>query len=241
MLFYPESPPHARIFVESPSAYGLPFENVFVRGVDGPGAPKLNLVFIKQHDIILPMAPTVIYFHGNAGNVGHRLPNAQALYKNCGCNVLLVEYRGYGKSEGKPGETGFYDDARTAMEYLTRRGDIDKRQIVVFGRSLGGAMALFLASDPRYGPLIRFCVVENSFTNIPAIAKVIFSFRFVQMLPAFLFKNQFPNDERVKKIEIPVLFLSGAEDALIPSWMMRHLHQVRRHGRRGREKKGGEL
>ena len=67
LLFYPESPPHARIFVESPAAYSLPFENVFVRAVDGPGAPKLNLVFIKQHDIILPMAPTVIYFHGNAG------------------------------------------------------------------------------------------------------------------------------------------------------------------------------
>ena len=87
-------------------------------------------------------------------------------------------------------------------------------------------MALFLASDPRYGPLIRYCVVENSFTNIPAIAKVIFSFRFVQMLPDFLFKNQFPNDLRVKKIEIPVLFLSGSQDALIPSWMMRSLHDV---------------
>ena len=131
LLFYPESPPHARIFVESPSTYSLPFENVFVRAVDGPGAPKLNLLFIKQHDIILPMAPTVVYFHGNAGNVGHRLPNVHALYKNFGCNVLLVEYRGYGKSEGKPGETGFYDDARTAIEYLMRRSDIDKRQIVV--------------------------------------------------------------------------------------------------------------
>ena len=92
LLFYPESPPHARIFVESPSAYSLPFENVFVRAVDGPGAPKLNLVFIKQHDIILPMAPTVVYFHGNAGNVGHRLPNVDALYKQFGCNVLLVSF-----------------------------------------------------------------------------------------------------------------------------------------------------
>ena len=90
LLFYPESPPHARIFVESPSAYSLPFENLFVRAVDGPGAPKLNLVFIKQHDIILPMAPTVVYFHGNAGNVGHRLPNVDALYKQLGCNILLV-------------------------------------------------------------------------------------------------------------------------------------------------------
>lgn len=226
LLFYPESPPHARIFVESPSAYSLPFENLFVRAVDGPGAPKLNLVFIKQHDIILPMAPTVVYFHGNAGNVGHRLPNVDALYKQLGCNILLVEYRGYGKSEGKPGEVGFYDDARTAIEYLLRRNDIDKRQIIVFGRSLGGAMAVFLASDPRYGSMIRCCVVENTFTNIPDIAKVIFSFRIVQMLPKFLFKNQFPNDERVKKIEIPVLFLSGLQDALIPSWMMRSLHDM---------------
>jgi len=223
LLFYPESPPQARLFVDSPASFGLPFENIFIRSVDGV---KINLVFIKQHDIILPMAPTVIYFHGNAGNVGHRLSNVNALYKSCGCNVLLVEYRGYGKSEGKPGELGFYNDARTAVEYLLHRKDIDKNRIGVFGRSLGGAMATFLASDPHYGPLLRFAVVENSFTNIPEIAKVIFNFRLIRMLPAFLFKNRFPNDVHVTKIEIPTLFLSGLQDALIPSWMMQHLCQL---------------
>lgn len=104
LLYYPEQPESARVFVQLPSSVGLPYETKFLTTKDGV---KIASYFIKQqpNDKAL-LAPTMVYFHGNAGNIGHRLHNAQVLYRHCGFNILLVEYRGYGKSNGSPSETG---------------------------------------------------------------------------------------------------------------------------------------
>lgn len=103
LLYFPEQPISSRMFVQSPSIMGLPYENLFLKTQDGV---RINVFFVKQSTHLQSTAATVLVFHGNAGNIGHRLSNARALHNRCGCNVLLVEYRGYGKSEGWPSEQG---------------------------------------------------------------------------------------------------------------------------------------
>ena len=103
LLYFPEQPLSSRVFVQNPSALGLPYENLFLPTPDGV---RINAVFIKQTAYLESTAPTLVFFHGNAGNIGHRLVNARELYSRCGCNILLVEYRGYGKSLGWPSEQG---------------------------------------------------------------------------------------------------------------------------------------
>ena len=101
LVYYPEQPESARVFVQTPGSLGLPFEAVYVTTRDGC---RIMGYLIKQPH--MSAAPTVLYFHGNAGNIGHRLHNAQALYRHCGFNIFLLEYRGYGKSQGSPSELG---------------------------------------------------------------------------------------------------------------------------------------
>ena len=103
LLYYPEQPESSRVFVQLPSSLGLPYENHFLTTKDNV---QIASYFIKQDGPLATKVPTVLYFHGNAGNIGHRLHNAQVLYKHCGFNILLVEYRGYGKSQGLPSEAG---------------------------------------------------------------------------------------------------------------------------------------
>ena len=103
LLYYPEQPESARVFVQTPSSLGLPYENICLTTKDGC---RIVGYFIKQPTATIGQAPTVLYFHGNAGNIGHRLHNAQALYRHCGFNIFLLEYRGYGKSQGTPSEYG---------------------------------------------------------------------------------------------------------------------------------------
>ncbi|XP_060064455.1 protein ABHD13-like isoform X2 [Ylistrum balloti] len=188
LLYYPDQPPQSRLFVQLPNTVNLPYENHFIRTSDNV---RINLVFIKHTHA---NAPTVIYFHGNAGNIGHRLINSHGFFTSCGVNVLLVEYRGYGKSEGTPSETGLYRDAEAAINFLLGRNDVNRDKIVVFGRSLGGAVAVWLASQPFYAQHIAALV--------------------------------YPSAERIKKISLPTLFLSGQADDLIPPKMMTRLHQL---------------
>lgn len=103
LLYYPEQPESARVFVQLPSSVGLPYETIFLTTKD---KVQISAYFIKQPNDRASSAPTLVYFHGNAGNIGHRLNNAQVLYRHCGFNILLVEYRGYGKSQGSPSESG---------------------------------------------------------------------------------------------------------------------------------------
>ena len=103
LLYFPDQPENSRIFVQSPRFLGLPYENLHLRTADGV---LLNAIFLKQSGHRLNIAPTILMFHGNAGNIGHRLINAQVLYSYTGSNVFLLEYRGYGKSHGSPSEKG---------------------------------------------------------------------------------------------------------------------------------------
>lgn len=105
LLYFPDQPENSRIYVQSPRLLGIPFENLHIQTKD---SVTLNAVFLKQVGSRLNMAPTIVMYHGNAGNIGHRLTNAYLLYSFTGSNILMLEYRGYGKSDGAPSERGKY-------------------------------------------------------------------------------------------------------------------------------------
>ncbi|XP_065063388.1 protein ABHD13-like [Rhopilema esculentum] len=221
LLYFPDQPESSRFFVQSPHKLGIPFENSYIKSKDGI---QINILLLKQAERRLSVAPTLIYFHGNAGNIGHRLLNAHLVYTYSGCNVLLVEYRGYGRSEGSPSEKGLYSDAEAALEFLLKRDDIDHERIILYGRSLGGAVAIDLATNQDYSEHIFALIIENTFTSIPDIACHMFPW--IQKLPIVCYRNQFLSMEKIKMLLVPTLFISGLADQLVPPAMMLDLYNA---------------
>lgn len=222
-MYHPELPTHSRVFVPIPSMYNLPYENVYVRGSDGV---LIHMFFIGQPLERRKECATIVFFHGNAGNMGHRLQNCVGLYYNLHTNVLMVEYRGYGQSDGYPSEEGLYIDARAALDYLYSRSDVNHSEIIVFGRSLGGAVAIDLASRTEYSDKIWCLIVENTFTSIPDMAKVLTGFKIWKYVPLFCYKNKFLSVHKVQHLRVPTLFVSGLADTLVPPRMMSELYSL---------------
>lgn len=166
--------------------HGLPYESVNIRT---NSKVTLHGYWIRHLGDKGRHVPTFIYFHGNAGNLGHRLQNTSQIFNYLHCNILMVEYRGYGLSTGSPNEKGFYIDARAAMDYLLNRHDLDHQQIILFGRSLGGAVVIDLAADPIYGHKIMGIIIENTFTSIPDMAVELIH-PLMRKLPILCFKNK---------------------------------------------------
>lgn len=233
MLYHPEIPKHSRVYVQPPSIYNLPFETVHIRSSENV---ILHAFWIRHAGEKGKFVPTIIYFHGNAGNMSHRLQNAAGLFHTCQCNIFLVEYRGYGLSTGTPSEHGFRMDARAAFDYLFTRHDLDLNQIVVFGRSLGGAVAIDLAAEAEYSQRIMCVILENTFTSIPDMAVELIHI-WIKYLPLFCFKNkvnlkvkeitinglrgnehffsfQYVSLFKIQYFSTPCLFISGLADTL---------------------------
>jgi hypothetical protein len=211
------------LFVESPSSFGLPYKTVSIRSLDGT---QLHGQFILQPSHRIATAPTFVLFHGNAGNIGHRLMNVQSLCFWLEVNVLLVEYRGYGKSHGYPSEHGFFLDARATLDYLFSVPDICQQKLIVFGRSLGGAVALRLCSEQYYASRLAAVIVENTFTSIPDMARSMFDIIILHYLPDWCFKNKYPSRCLVSRITLPTLFMCGLQDNLVPPRMMQELYEL---------------
>jgi hypothetical protein len=143
MSRYPSSNP---IGYRSPSDRQIPYEEATLETEDGV---KLSSWLLYQNE--RKKVPTIVFFHENAGNIGYRLDFFEQLYKKLGVNVLAVSYRGYGDSEGSPSEAGIQKDAAAILEYAFTKAQIDNSQIILFGRSLGGAVAIYgLSSFPHY-------------------------------------------------------------------------------------------
>ncbi|XP_064182615.1 protein ABHD13 [Anguilla rostrata] len=235
LLYFPDQPPSSRLYVPVPA--GVPHESVFVRAKDGV---RLNLILLRHAaEGPAPVAgpapgpspapapgptPTVIYFHGNAGNIGHRVPNALLMLVNLKVNVVLLDYRGYGKSEGEPSEEGLRLDAEAALDYVMTRPDLDKTKVVLFGRSLGGAVAVRLASENPHR--VAALMLENTFLSIPHMAATLFSFLPLGHLPLWCYKNKFLSYRHVAQCRMPTLFVSGLSDQLIPPVMMKQLYEL---------------
>lgn len=233
LLYFPDQPSSSRLYVPMPT--GIPHENVYIRTKDGV---KLNLILLRytggdtppgvaagnQSSPTCSTPPTILYFHGNAGNIGHRVPNALLMMVNLKANVVLVDYRGYGKSEGEPSEGGLYLDAEATLDYVMTRPDLDKTKVVLFGRSLGGAVAVRLASVNPHR--VAAIIVENTFLSIPHMAATLFSFLPIRWLPLWCYRNQFLSYRQVALCRMPSLFVSGLSDQLIPPIMMKQLYEL---------------
>ncbi|RXG51227.1 Protein ABHD13 [Armadillidium vulgare] len=154
------------------------------------------------------------------------LGNIYDLYRILGINILVVEYRGYGLSQGSASEQGLYLDAEAAICYLRTRTDIDLSKIVVFGRSLGGAVAIDCVSRSEIRSRVAALVIENTFTSIPDMAKVLFAgMKILPSLPEWCHKNKFNSKLKMCRVVVPSLLLSGQADTLVPPRMMMELYQ----------------
>ena len=191
----------------TPADYGLPFEDARVVSDDGE----------RLHGWLVPgpRPLTILWCHGNAGNISHRLDNLRLMHERLGASVLLFDYRGYGESTGVPSEEGTYRDARAFRLWLVERAggrggppvpSTAPAPIVYFGRSLGAAVAAALAVDTPPAALI----LETPFTSVRQIAN--------QTLPGagFLFRTRYDTLARIGRIHTPLLVLHGDADEVVP-------------------------
>lgn len=123
-------------------------------------------MFIRPSNKRLARDITILMFHGNAGNIGHRVPIAKVLVETLGCNVLMLEYRGYGLSTGVPDESGLNIDSQTALDYIRERPETRDTNILVYGQSLGGAVAINLVARNQKKGDIAGLILENTFLCI---------------------------------------------------------------------------
>ena len=147
-----------------PEDIGLKYQDIYFETKDGI---KLNGWFVPAEDA----TGTVLFCHGNGGNISHRLGSINVFHQ-LKFNVFIFDYRGYGRSKGRVSEKGTYRDALAAHQYITSRQDVDKENIIIFGRSLGGAIAIDVAGKIR----ARALIVESTFTSIKDIGKEIYPF-----------------------------------------------------------------
>lgn len=193
-----------------PESYGLRVEEVWIATEDGV---KLNAWYLPR-----PTSPKVLlWFHGNAENIGYGLGRMKT-FSRLGMNVLAVDYRGYGKSEGSPNEVGVYRDAEAAYRYLVGSRHFQPRDIVVFGQSLGGAVAIDLASRHECGGLI----VESSFTSAGEMARRMFRIPLMEYVPG----SRFDSLAKIARVRAPVLIAHGTRDEMIPFSMGQRLYQA---------------
>jgi fermentation-respiration switch protein FrsA (DUF1100 family) len=174
---------------------------------------KLHGWFVPAHDPV----GTLVISHGNAGNISHRGELLRRL-QQAGFNSFIYDYRGYGKSEGKPHEDGVYRDGRAAFDLAASIGGVDDLPIILFGTSLGGAVAVDVALHRRASGLI----VEATFPSARAVAKVLYPFLPVQ----FLMRSEFSSIEKIRKITIPLLVIHGERDEIIPLELGRELYEA---------------
>lgn len=201
-IFFPDSEIYA-----TPKDLGLNFKDIYFHTGDD----------IKIHGWFFPLEiekPVILFCHGNAGNISHRLENIRFLLEK-GLQVFIFDYRGYGKSEGKPSEPGIYKDALAAYDYLVREENILSSNIVLFGRSLGAAVAIDLSLKRE----IKAIIVESGFTSTRGMAKTMFLFSlFSSLLPA-----SYNNDEKISNIKVPKLIIHGDSDEIVPFYMGKSL------------------
>lgn len=131
-----------------------------------PDGEKLHAFYIRAPNHSLRKNVTILMFHGNAGNIGHRIPIARMLIKSLGCSVFMLEYRGYGLSTGSPDEAGLTIDGQTAFNYLRQRAETKNNDIVIYGQSLGGAVAIQLVSKAQSDAKLIGLVLENTFLSM---------------------------------------------------------------------------
>ena len=197
-IFFPDMP--GRQLEATPLAVNLDYEDVYASTADGE----------KIHGWFIPATgakQTLLFCHGNAGNISHRLESI-ALFNSLGLNVLIFDYRGYGQSTGVISEQGFYQDTLAVWRYLLEQQGMAPQNIVVFGRSLGAAIASQLATKVKPGGVI----LESAFSSVPDMAARLYPFLPVRLLTRYRLNNV----AHVKAIQVPLLVIHSRDDEIIP-------------------------
>lgn len=218
MVFYPE-----HTMIAEPNDWGLPYDDVKLSTVDGLKLQAWYIPYPESNRVVL-------FFHGNAGNISHRKESLEIFHK-LGLNVFILDYRGYGKSEGEPNEPGLYIDSRTAWHYLVDIKKFKKENIIIFGRSLGGAVASELAADVQAGYLI----LESTFSSAKDMARESF-----KLLSYFIpIKYELNTAENVKKINTPLLVVHSPNDKVIPFKLGKKVYEAANQPKFFLELRGG--
>jgi hypothetical protein len=214
MFFYPDSATYT-----TPAQLGVRAEDVRIVTADGS----------RLHGWFLPAVGnakgTVLHLHGNAANVSNHLPLVSWLPAR-GYNVLMVDYRGFGRSDGKPSLDGVVDDAAAALAYLRTRPDVDATRLIVLGQSIGGATALRLLA--RDGRGMRLGVIDSAFASYRGIARDATTGGPLAPIAA-LTVGVLPGPDKdpitaLKSIRVPLIFVHGARDTIIAAVNSEKLH-----------------
>jgi uncharacterized protein len=194
LLFMPSSG-----FMHTPSDAGLEAEDVWVVAEDG----------IRLHAWYFPNPDServVVLSHGNAGNISHRIDIARTLL-NAGAAVLMYDYRGYGKSDGRPNEKGLYKDITAFTEFLITEKEYSEGEIFMYGRSLGGAVAAYAAVKYDIGGL----VLDSAFKNLRAMVSDVYPF-----VPSALARYRFPTADYLRQLDgVPVMIMHSPDDLIV--------------------------
>lgn len=226
LVYVPVLPGLTKSYPITPARLRLSYEDVWLRSSDGV---RLHAWFIK----LFPdcRGPTIIFFQENAGNIAHRLEMVRIMLQRLQCNVFMLSYRGYGASDGSPSQHGITKDAQAALDHLVQRTDIDISRIVVFGRSLGGAVGAVLAKNNP--DKVAGLILENTFTSILDMAGVLLPFlKWVIggsgskgfKLLNFVVRSPWNTIDVIGEIRQPILFLSGLQDEMVPPFHMQMLY-----------------
>ena len=206
MVYFPE-----RELSTTPANVGLAFEDVSLTAADGT----------KLHGWHVPgeSRTTLLWLHGNAGNISHRVDNIAMLIQKTGLGVFIIDYRGYGRSEGKPSEKGLYMDAEAAFEHMTTDLGLDPEEdIVLFGRSLGVGVAVEMATRHR----VRSVVVESGFTSVREMSKSSgMGALSILLLP--LIDARYDSLSKIGSALSPVMVIHGDRDEMVPFEMAEKL------------------
>lgn len=205
-LYFPE-----RSLSATPRTEGLAYEDVWFPASDG----------VRLHGWLVP-APgarvTLVWFHGNAGNIGDRVHNIGFLHRVVGVNVFIFDYRGYGQSQGNRSdlsEEATYRDGRGALAHVSSRPDASRTRLVYFGRSLGAAVAVELArARPPAG-----LILETAFTTLKDVARVHYPF-----VPLWFLRTKYESLHKIPEVRVPLLILHGDRDEVVPLEQAKRLY-----------------
>ncbi|PON54868.1 Alpha/beta hydrolase fold [Parasponia andersonii] len=259
LVYVPVLPGLTKSYPITPSRLRLPYEDVWLRSSDGvrlhawfvklfpdcrgpirfPFTDSLFFAFTLHFLLLffwviraeIEAGPTLLFFQENAGNIAHRLEMVRIMLQRLQCNVFMLSYRGYGASDGFPSQHGITKDAQAALDHLSQRTDIDTSRIVVFGRSLGGAVGSVVTKNNP--DKVAALIVENTFTSILDMAGVLLPFLkwFIggsgtkgPRILNFLVRSPWSTIDIIGEIKQPILFISGLQDEMIPPSHMQMLY-----------------
>ena len=220
LIYFPNM---GREHAATPAASGLRYEDVSLATED---RETLHAWWVPAENA----RGTVLHFHGNAGNISHRIDYAR-MFRGLGYNTLLVDYRGYGKSTGTPSEEGTYRDAAAALRWLLEARGVREADLVVFGESLGGAVACWLAA--RHTP--RALVLASTFTSVPDLGAEVYGLLPVRLISRYRYDTR----ECLSRVRAPVLVLHSPRDEIIPFAHGQKLHAAAREPKEFVELDGG--